>query len=610
MCGITAYLGNENSFEYILSSLELLQNRGYDSAGICSLNNNFILSKYASTDSINALDVIKNEKVIHLNSKIGIGHTRWATHGVKTNNNAHPHIDSKDRVAIVHNGIIENYIILKNFLKENGFEFNSQTDSEVIANLISFYIEKNEEFPIEKAFNQLQGTWAIVILLKNDPNSLYLCKNGSPLVLGFDNNFCLISSEQLPLSKYFNNYISLSDGDIIKISKNENNNIFIPNIKNYKLYQIENRIVDISPEPYKHWTIKEIFEQSVSINNALNNGGRLIDNSNVKLGGLNDNYNLLKSAKHAVIIGCGTSMHSGLIGSYIIKKLKSFDTVQVYDASEFNLDDLPNCSDIILIVLSQSGETKDVHKAMELVKNKNIPIISIVNVVGSLIARNSTCGIYLNAGREVGVASTKSFTSQIIVLSLLAIWFSQIKLINEHIRREYVKSLRNICFQVKEILNYDNLIWKNIALKVNNVKTIFILGRSELEYVSKEIALKLKEICYIHAEGYSSGALKHGPFALIDENTLIFILAPKDENYDKNLNTIEEIKSRNAQIILLTNCDNQLEIKNKIILPFNDKFNSIIYTIALQLIAYEIALLKGHNPDYPKNLAKVVTVDG
>ena len=609
MCGITAYLGNDNSFEYILSSLKLLQNRGYDSAGICTINNDFILSKYATYD-ISALDIIEKEIQLHSNTNIGIGHTRWATHGAKTNINAHPHIDCRNKVAIVHNGIIENYIVLKKFLEKNNFTFSSQTDSEVIANLISYYIKQNEPSPIEKAFHELQGTWAVVILLKDNPNSLYLCKNGSPLVIAYDNNFCLVSSEQLPLSRYFNNYISLVDGDIIEISKKDNT-ICIPNIFNYKIEKIDNKVFDLTPFPYTHWTLKEIHEQSNSITRSLNNGGRIIDNKSVKLGGLDDNYELLKNIEHVIILGCGTSLNAGLIGSFIMKKLKCFFTVQAHDASEFIEDDLPNYGNIVVIVLSQSGETKDIHKNMELIKKRNIPIISIVNVVGSLIARTSTCGIYLNAGREVGVASTKSFTSQVIVLSLLSIWFAQTKSINENIRKQYIKSLRNISLHIKQVLNMNNDIWKKVALITIKSKTVFILGRGEMQYIAQEIALKFKEICYIHAEGYPSGALKHGPFALIDENTLIFVLSPKDEYYDKNLNTIEEINSRKAQIIVLTNSnENILELENNIILPNSDKFNSIIYTIALQLIAYEIALLKGHNPDYPKNLAKVVTVDG
>ena len=612
MCGIIGYIGNDDAYDYILSGLGLLQNRGYDSAGICVIggeNEGFITSKFASSD---ALQLLQKKKQI---GKIGIGHTRWATHGAKTDVNAHPHIDSKMKVSIVHNGIIENYMEIKKKLMDYGYTFISQTDSEVIANLISYYysLEMDTEKALFKSFDELQGTWAVVILFKDHPDCIYLSKNGSPLVIGYDKSWgCIISSEQLPLSKYFSNYVSMNDGDIVSVHKQDDGIISFPDISNYSLLKIQNKICESTPHPYEHWTLKEIYEQEHSILRALNNGGRIENASNVKLGGPDENIDCLKNIQTIVILGCGTSLYAGFVASVILKKMKCFDSVFCYDASEFTSDDIPQNTQIGFIVLSQSGETKDVHRCLKL--TKSFPIISIINVVGSMIALESTCGIYLNAGREVGVASTKSFTSQIVVMTLLSIWFGQIHNKSEFLRKQYITSLRNLSYQVHHILTTCRDHCKQIAERVcKTKKTIFILGRRESHFLAREAALKLKEIAYIEAEGCSAGSLKHGPFALIDEDTLIFLLAPRDEHFEKMLNTAEEIYSRKANIIMITTDrkPSKSELYSDIIvLPHNDKLNSILCIVPMQLIAYEVAILKGINPDFPRNLAKVVTVDG
>lgn len=608
MCGIIGYIGNDDAYDYILSGLELLQNRGYDSAGICVLREDFTISKFASQDALELLGK-KTEK-----GAIGIGHTRWATHGAKTDINAHPHMDSDQKVAIVHNGIIENYVEMKNKLIDVGYQFLSQTDSEVIANIISYYYtqESDPEKALCKAFEDLQGTWAVVILFKDHPNSIFLSKNGSPLVIGYDKNWgCFISSEQLPLSKYFSNYVSMNDGDIVSVH-NKDGIISFPDVSKYSLLKIQNKVYESTPEPYEHWTLKEIYEQEQSILRALNNGGRILDTCQVKLGGLDENVECLKMIQTIVILGCGTSLYAGCVASIIIKKMKCFDAVFCYDASEFTTDDIPQNTKVGFIVLSQSGETKDVHRCLKMIKS--FPVISVVNVVGSMIALESTCGIYLNAGREVGVASTKSFTSQIVVMTLLSIWFCQTHNKSEFLRRQYITSLRNLSYQVHHILTTCREQCKQIAEKVcNTINTIFVLGRRESQYLAKEASLKLKEIAYIESEGCSAGSLKHGPFALIDENTLIFLLAPRDEHFDKMMNTAEEIYARKANIIMITTDRKPQKPElytDIIVLPHNDKLNSILCIIPMQLIAYEVAILKKHNPDFPKNLAKVVTVDG
>ncbi len=630
MCGITGYLGSDNAFFYILSSLILLQNRGYDSAGICSINskNELIVNKYASKNNESAIELLEKDSSLHSENKIGIGHTRWATHGAKTDINAHPHLDSNNNFAIVHNGIIENYLEIRNKLSKEGIKFISQTDTETIPKLLEFYLTKElfrcnnnynsidfEHNILKPAINELQGTWAILIIFKHTPNKIYLCKNGSPLVLGIDNSFCLISSEQLPLSKYFNNYISLNDGDIITVEKTDDGKIKFPNRINYLENVIQNKVTETSCYPYSHWTMKEIFEQPMSILRTLNMGGRILNDNHVKLGGLDSKKEELLKCNHLILLGCGTSLNAAQIGTKIIRSFKCIQTVNCLDASEFTLDDIPIDSKTGFIMFSQSGETKDLHRCIEMIKHLDYPIISIVNVVGSLIARESDCGIYLNAGREVGVASTKSFTSQVVAISLLAIWYSQNKNISNHLRIQYIKSLRNLSLDIEQLLNSCLEPIRKIASKIYSCNQMFILGRGTMKFIADEGALKIKEIGYIHSEGYAGGSLKHGPFALIDKDTVIILIAPRDENFSKMINCAEEVYSRGAKIILITNYSPsnnfKLEMFESIItIPNNDIFNNILSVIPLQILAYEIALIKGHNPDFPRNLAKVVTVDG
>jgi glucosamine--fructose-6-phosphate aminotransferase (isomerizing) len=622
MCGITGFLGSENAFYYLITSLLLLQNRGYDSAGICTIEGeDLVVSKYASRDDENAIQLLQKEKSKHNTGTIGIGHTRWATHGAKTDTNAHPHLDSKRNFAVVHNGIIENYNEIRDKLKKEGMEFQSQTDTETIPKLLEYYLQKeikNGEVDFENnvlrpAVGELQGTWAIAIVFRQTPNKIYLCKNGSPLVLGVDNNFCLISSEQLPLSKYFNNYISLNDGDIVCVEKSEDGKIKFPNRINYLENAIQNRVTDTSCYPYPHWTMKEIMEQPMSILRTLNMGGRILGDNQVKLGGLDSKRDELLRCQHLILLGCGTSLNAAQIGCKIIRSFKCMTTVSCLDASEFTVDDIPMEGKTGFVLFSQSGETKDLHRCIELLKHFDYPIVSIVNVVGSLIARESDCGIYLNAGREVGVGSTKSFTSQVVAVTLLAIWFSQNRNTCNHMRTQYIKGLRSLSLDVEQLLSgtLDGL--RRLAAKLAGTKRMFILGRSGMKFVADEGSLKIKEIGYIHCEGCAGGSLKHGPFALIDSETVIVLLAPNDENFSKMMNCAEEVHSRGARTILVTNTQNiyKKELFEQVIqIPRNDVFNNVLSVIPLQILAYEIAVLKGHNPDFPRNLAKVVTVDG
>lgn len=476
MCGITAFLSkNKEASEYLFNGLQILQNRGYDSAGICTINRNkkLINTKYASTDKHNALEFLKNDLSLHQNNYIGIAHTRWATHGPKTDYNAHPHIDFHDRLAIVHNGIIENYRDLKNFLIKNGFQFRSDTDTEVIVNLISYYLDKyNILESINHAINQLQGTWGIAIIYKEDPNHLYLCKKGSPLLVAYDDNFTIVASESSAFSQYTNRYIILKDNEIVKLGINEE-------LLDYEFKIVEEvEEIKLTPDPYPHWMLKEIFEQSNTTLSAINMGGRILNKSTVKLGGLMSHKDELLEIENLIIVASGTSYHAGLMGAKYFKYLKCFNTVTVLDAAEFTNADIPS-EKPGMIVLSQSGETRDVHDAMEIAKNHNVIIIGIVNVVGSLIARESDCGIYLNAGREVAVASTKSFTSQVIVLTLMSLWFSQNRVKElKHRRESMIKDVLNVSINFTDIIkNISITISDQLIQKLKNKKHMFILGR-------------------------------------------------------------------------------------------------------------------------------------
>lgn len=630
MCGIIAYLGSAAAFDYIVSSLGLLQNRGYDSAGICTLDKDgkLIVHKYASRTDKNGVELLEETKSFHAGHRIGIGHTRWATHGAKTDTNAHPHLDTDGMFAVVHNGIIENYLDIKTKLMGEGYVFESQTDTEVVPKLLEYNWKKElercggdeanvdfEKNVLDVTIQSLEGTWAIIVMFTKAPDTLYLCKNGSPLVLSINNDFTLIASEQLPLSRYFTNFITLNDGDVVTIHKDLSGLIVFNNKPHYKEHIIQNKATELSPYPYSHWTIKEIYEQPMSIMRALNMGGRLVGGDKVKLGGLDSNREQILAIDNLILLGCGTSYNAGNIGMKMLQQFKCVNHVICIDASEFSEADVPVEGKTGFVLLSQSGETKDLHRCIEVIRRMDSPIISIVNVVGSLIARESDCGIYLNAGREVGVASTKSFTSQIVALGLLTLWFSQNKNTFLNLRSHYIQGLRSLSLDIEKLLGSLGDSIRRLAHKFVNTQHMFLLGRGVMKYICDEGSLKIKEIAYIHAEGYAGGALKHGPFALIDKDTVVILIAPRNENFSKMLNAAEEVYARHAKILLITNAVDKYEFNTKIYediltIPANEHFQSVLSIIPIQMLSYEISLLKGCNPDFPRNLAKVVTVDG
>jgi glucosamine--fructose-6-phosphate aminotransferase (isomerizing) len=613
MCGIVGYLGSECFIEYIISGLKLLQNRGYDSAGISciDMNHELITSKFASTNTNDSL--VQLEEHIKKNtyeSSIAIGHTRWATHGGKTNTNAHPHNDNKGKISIVHNGIIENFQELKNNLKKEGYSFRSQTDTEVVAVLIGKYLDENEtmENAIKKTISELSGTWALVIINKDFPNKIWVTRNGSPLLLGLDDEFVMIASEHIAFGNYIKKYIVLDNHDLIEITKDGQDIIYNKNIHRYTINEKSQTHIETLPSKHKHWMLKEIMEQPDSVNRALNNGGRIENNVSVKLGGLDSCKSRLLDSDHLIILGCGTSYNAGLWSMDIFKSLDIFDTVVCYDGAEFNIKDIPKKGKTVLVLLSQSGETKDLHRCIQIAKDYDLVTIGVVNVPDSQIARDTDCGVYLNAGREVAVASTKSFTNQCVVLSMIVVWFSQNRGTSIEKRRKIISDLRNVAYQIQNVLDNEE-ICKYIAVLLKEKNSIFLLGKGRDEAIAKEGSLKLKEISYIHAEGYSTSSLKHGTFALIEENLPIMIIDITEEHRDKNRNAYQEVLARNAFVIRFTDMAHNKTKENDILIENNVTFSGLLVNIYIQLISYHMALLKENNPDYPRNLAKVVTVE-
>jgi glucosamine--fructose-6-phosphate aminotransferase (isomerizing) len=496
-------------------------------------------------------------------------------------------------------------------LIDKGFTFLSQTDTEVIVNLIEYYysITGNTENAIKKTINDLSGTYGLIIQSLYEPTKLFCVRNGSPLLVGYDEEIAIITSEQSGFCNLINNYIILNNDDICIIEKINDKISMITNCT-YSKKNTQQINYEVTPYPYNHWTIKEIFDQPNTILNSINNGGRIKNNSEVKLGGL-ENYSCsLKNIKNLILLGCGTSYFSGLYGMYYFKNICNFNTVQVYDGAEFNENDIPKIGETAFILISQSGETKDLYHCINIAKKNNIITIGIINVVDSLIARDVDCGIYCNAGKEHGVASTKSFTSQVVCLSLAAVWFSQLHDINKNKRIKIISDLHNLSNDIKNTINNCNEKIKEISDNLN-FNNMFLLGKGSDEFIAKEGSLKLKEISYIHAEGYSSSSLKHGPFALLDKDFPVIIFNLDQIHKTKTINCYKEIESRNALIIFITN---DYTIKNEIncdiiFVSENKSFASLLGIIPIQLLSYYLSINKNINPDKPKNLAKVVTVE-
>ena len=605
MCGIISFFGTD-CFEYLINGLKQLQNRGYDSAGICGIKKDrkWVIHKYASTENINALNELEKRKDEYKGITNGIAHTRWATHGPKTDINSHPHMSQSGLFSIVHNGIIENFHSLKQMLIENGFAFQSETDSEVIANLLEFNYEGDVKMCIQKTTKDLEGTWGLAIICLEFPEQLFCTRHGSPLLVGKDDNIAIVTSEQSGFCGLMNDYIVLQNNDICLIEKIENKIAVITN-ESYDLKKTTASQFISSPYPYPHWTLREINEQIDSSLRAISLGGRLLSNNEVKLGGLDENKVELMEINHLVLLGCGTSYFSGLMAIHFFKELGNFHSVQILDGADFNDRDIPKNGKTALVLISQSGETKDLHRCIQIGKQHDLFLIGLVNVVDSLIAREVHCGCYLNAGREVAVASTKAYSSQVILLSMMAVWFAQQRDLYPLKRTQYVKDIRNLHYDIQYTLEKNT--FSDDLLNIVNKPSCFLLGKGKGESVAKEGALKIKEISYIHAEGYSTSSLKHGPFALLEKDFPVILLAPHNEHYSKSENAYEEIKSRHASIVWITNKESDKQ--NCLYVANNETFLDLLMVIPLQLMAYHLSVKKELNPDMPRNLAKVVTVE-
>ena len=641
MCGITFIYSkkNTNALEHIFNSLELIQNRGYDSMGICYMNSNtnkHDILKKASTSKKDCFDLLKTifqrkNSESNIFSKFALGHTRWATHGGKTDNNAHPHYSQNGDIILVHNGIINNFLAIKEFLIAANYKFYSDTDSEVIANLIEYYTLNNNnnfEEALKKSLQELEGTWALVIIYTKVPDTYYITRKGSPLLLGYNSNYVICSSETNGFVGLVYDYIPLGDNNIVKINANnykfldENNEFDISN-NNTTNYSVKKAIYEDfhnAKKNYDHWMLKEIMEQPETIQKAYNYGGR-INNNIIKLGGLDRLINNIHSIEFIYLIGCGTSFNASILGEIYFNEINYFVSVKIVNACEFNENILPNIknmtnSNTLCIFLSQSGETIDVYNCLKICKHKNCLTMGIINKVDSLIAREVDCGVYLNAGSEISVASTKSFTSMLIVLSLISMWFVN----NELNNIKKLNCLRVLSNTVTQLLNDSKIMDKITILRDfignNKINSLFILGKHKLYPVACEGALKIKEVTYIHCEGFSAGSLKHGPFALLDHHNLTLLLIDYNDssNYITLKSTYYEILGRETNLFVITNSQNvidELQIAHtKCMLLYKlDYYNEIIFTIALQKLAYEISISKGINPDKPRNLAKVVTVE-
>ena len=614
MCGIVGYIGNKKAYPIIINGLKRLEYRGYDSAGFVVNVGKFISEK--TKGKVSDLEE-KSAKDTLSGATFGIGHTRWATHGVPNDVNSHPHFSNSGKLVIVHNGIIENYQPIKQRLLKEGYVFHSDTDTEVLVNFIE-YIKNKKQLPLEEAvryaLNEVVGAYAIAVMEEDHPSKMVVARLGSPLVIGIGENEFYIASDASPFIEYTQNALYLEDGEMATIELNQevqvrkihNNEEVDPTIQELKL-----SIDAIEKGGYEHFMLKEIFEQPQSIQDTMR--GRLLEDHTTKISGINNNLKQFLSADRIVIVACGTSWHAGLVGEYLFEELARIP-VEVEYASEFRYrNPVINPSDVV-IAISQSGETADTLAALKLAKERGAFIYGICNVVGSSIARLTDSGTYTHAGPEIGVASTKAFTTQLTVLTLLALHLGHKKGTIDH--TTYKKLCQNLALVpdlvAKTIeMTKDKVI--EIAQEYKDVSNCIYLGRGYNFPVALEGALKLKEISYIHAEGYPAAEMKHGPIALIDENMPVIFLAPSKGHYEKVVSNAQEIKARKGKIIaVVTENDTQMSslADHTLEIPeVDDIFSPILSVIPLQLLSYHIATMRGCNVDQPRNLAKSVTVE-
>jgi glucosamine--fructose-6-phosphate aminotransferase (isomerizing) len=611
MCGIVGYIGNKEAYPILINGLKRLEYRGYDSAGVAILNKDIHL--YKKKGKVSELENYIKEKDV--SGTIGIAHTRWATHGEPNDNNAHPHISENENFILIHNGIIENYSILKNKLINRGYSFKTETDTEVLANLIEYIYIKGQvsaEIAVRLALTKVVGAYGIVVMCKKEPEKLIAARKSSPIVIGVGDNEYYIASDATPIIEYTKSVIYINDNNVAVIKKDElslktiTNDTLTP-----KVQKLDMEIGDIEKNGYDHFMLKEIFEQPRSIHDTFR--GRVNKEiPEIHLGGLYNVMDKLVNAKRIIIIGCGTAWHAGLIGEYLIEDFTRIP-VEVEYASEFRYRNPVIYKDDIVIAISQSGETADTLAAIQLAKNSGATVLGICNVVGSSIPRETDAGVYTHAGPEIGVASTKAFTAQVTVLFMMMMILGKKR---NQINAQQYHVLVNELIQIPEKINtilQHNEEFKKIASLFKNANNFLYLGRGYYYPVALEGALKLKEISYIHAEGYPAAEMKHGPIALIDKNMPVVVIATQDKSYEKIVNNIQEIKARNGIVIaVVTEGDTTIKEMADHVLEIPKShlaLGPLLTVIPLQLLSYHIAVMRECDVDQPRNLAKSVTVE-
>ncbi|MGI5914234.1 MAG: glutamine--fructose-6-phosphate transaminase (isomerizing) [Bacteroidales bacterium] len=611
MCGIVGYIGSKPAREIILKGLKRLEYRGYDSAGVTLINGG--IKTFKCKGHVKDLEKLVNES--NFDGTIGLGHTRWATHGEPSEVNAHPQISYKGNFIMVHNGIIENYATLKKHLIDRGVTFKSETDTEVLVNLIDhLYVEGgfSAEQAISFALNRVKGAYGLVIICSDEKDRLYAARKGSPLIIGVGEGENYIASDASPIVEFTQRVIYLNDEDMAIVKKNElilktiRNQIIEPEVK-----EVDLSIGEIEKEGFPHFMLKEIFEQPKAIHNTFR-GRVLPDLSGIRIGGMYDMMDDFIKAERIIIVACGTSYHAGLLGEYFFEEFTRIP-VEVEYASEFRYRNPIIKKNDIVIAISQSGETADTLAAVKLAKSKGAKVFGICNVVGSSIPRETDAGTYTHAGPEIGVASTKAFSTQVIALSMIAsVLGNKRGIISDDDHKSFIADLVKIPALIEETLKMNDQVLE-VAKVIQNANNALYLGRGYLYPVALEGALKLKEISYIHAEGYPAAEMKHGPIALIDENMPVVVVATKDDTYEKIINNIQEIKARKGMVIaIVTRGDDIIgKIANHVLeVPETiPAFSGILAVVPLQLLAYHAAVLRGCNVDQPRNLAKSVTVE-
>jgi len=619
MCGIVAYLGKKTAQPILIEGLKRLEYRGYDSAGVAFSSTGGIKVKKTS-GRISALEQILDQP--DRNDTLGIAHTRWATHGEPNFINAHPHLDCTEKIAVAHNGIIENYSTLKTWLQSEGFSFVSETDTEVIANLIGYFYSKDDsgektagqtkfEWAVQRALREVHGTYGLVILCADFPDTLIGAKKGSPLILGVGDNEYILASDAAAIVEHTTRAIYMADNEMVIINSDGFHTKTINNIPVTKdLKEIEISLEQIELDGFAYHMLKEIFEQPRALSTCM--GGRIdIQSGKIKLGGVAEHLRELTRSKHLILTACGTAFHAALVGEFLFEQLARIPTETEY-ASEFRYRNPIIESETVVVAISQSGETLDTLAAVEEAKERGATVLGIVNVVGSAIARATDAGIYLHVGPEIGVASTKAFTAQVAVLTMLAIELGRRKHISSSKAAKYIDELIQIPDKIKQILKESEHI-KNIAAANINKENWLFLGRGFNYPVALEGALKLKEISYIHAEGLPAAEMKHGPIALIADSMPAVFIATSGPQYDKMIGNISEVRARGGKIIVVaTEGDKSIgqHADHLITVPQAPEILQPMLTVVpLQLLAYHAAMLRGHDVDKPRNLAKSVTVE-